>query len=59
MKKAYFKNVSGNFLFMGFFDDAKARELLEGGLQIYSDDDLYKLIDAAKDALNNIPLDQK
>jgi len=61
MKKAYFKKNDDKFGFVGFFSDEEAKRLghsTDDGY-FYSDDDLYKLIDAAKDALNNIPLDQK
>ena len=58
MKKAYFKEVGGVFEFVGFFPESDAiyfSTLMDVGF-LYSDDDLYKLIDSAKGALNNIPL---
>lgn len=63
MKKAYFvtDKASGGFKFVGFhisFEDAYRANIDVNGFP-FSDDDLYKMIDAAKDALNNIPLDQK
>ena len=56
--KAYFKKIGDKFEFVGFFSDGDAKHfgyLTDEGY-FYSDDDLYKMIDAAKDALNNIPL---
>jgi hypothetical protein len=58
-KKAYFVKRLGKFIFIGFYSSTseayQENKFLESdAYQYYTDDELYQMIDAAKDALNNI-----
>jgi len=58
MKTAYFKIEGGSFKFLGFFvNDHEAGNFAEDHLGVVSVDFLYRIIEEAKNSLNNIPLE--
>ena len=50
--------VFENFAFIGFYSNRGDAYGTNNGRRVFTDDDLYKMIDAAKDALNNIPIEK-
>lgn len=57
MKTAYFTVEGESFKFLGFFENREAAvDAANPYLAVVSIDFLYKTIEEAKNALNNIPL---